>query len=303
MKLNSILLGLGILGSAAAIAALEHRATRHSRNDTARLLEESEAKRMAIRAIQDQAEEARRELNERSEQVAALEQLTTARASVTGSEPLPLRDAAWQPDVPYIDLPKSNLKGIQTLVLDADDEITTEASALYALTDEERSAVRDLYRTMKARYEQLERDHLVQTNLHTARAASQPGEKVSFVILPFPDEADALKTEWREKLQQFVGATRAELIAERVTNSPHMQLMMRRGNSSKRNDYMRLFTRGQNWLSPHPRVTHITFFGGSETSLPGYYTESGSGGTPRGDKWQIPERWRHLITEDMLPAR
>ena len=203
----------------------------------------------------------------------------------------------WDDTVPFCDFPKSLIKSLQVSGLTPDEELSPEAAALFGLTEGDQKTVSDLYSEMKTRFEKLERAHFERT---------QPGRN-SFVLKAFPEESAALKREWAEKLKRLVGQTRGEMLDQSIrTGITPFHLMKRDAKAeAMRRDSRRLFDSGPTWLHRGTAETRLDVTTGVDgngrpTLSIDYHTEGGgrgSGGVPGG---QVPERWRHLLTPDML---
>lgn len=217
------------------------------------------------------------------------------------SEQGAIQERTWQDGAPYVDLPKRLIKSFQIAGLTVDDEVSPEARALFGLSDSETKAVDGLYAEMRQRFEQVEVSHLERT---------KPTE-YHFVLRAFPEQAKALQSEWLQKLSQTVGTRRAELLdgAIRTPIQPHF---MRRGVRDH-GDFIRMRQKGPSWLTRGMVDTQIdlTVDKGADGqpviekmdwSVGGEGGERGNIGVApgAGGMKKLPERWRHLITPDIL---
>jgi hypothetical protein len=213
--------------------------------------------------------------------------------------------SAWDDKSPFVDLPKSIIKSLRIAGLAPDGGISAEAVTLFGLKPEEEKAVRALYDQMKLRFEQVERANFART---------EPG-KNSFVIRAFPEQATALQQEWTEKLKELVGKNRGELLDDSIrTQASPFPLMGRgggRGGAAFADPAVRIagfLDRGQDWFRRGTAEVQITISPGNpgRDGQPTYRIESrtqgegGGGGSWSGRPDQAPERWRHLLTPDVL---
>jgi hypothetical protein len=204
----------------------------------------------------------------------------------------------WDEQILFYDLPKTQINSMQVAGLTDEYEISPEAVALYGLSDSDRKAVITLYHDLRVRFENIERAHFERT---------KPGEN-KFVLRAFPEKAAVLQGEWSEKLSQLLGRNRAEFLDESIRTPlirhPMMRRMMRRGGHVPLGlRHLRFGDRGPDWLHRGTEEIRIdvTFENGPDGQPKQRIRQEGEPGgtsiTPRG---QIPERWRHLLTSDML---
>ncbi len=177
--------------------------------------------------------------------------------------------------------------------LTLDEELSPEAAALFGLSADDQSAVVELYNAMKTRFQQLEREHFERV---------EPG-KNRFVLRAFPEKSAALKSEWGEKLTQLLGSGRGEMLDESIRTGITAFHLMKR--EAMRRDRRMFFDSGPTWLHRGTAETRLDITTGVDrngrpTLSIEHQTEGGgrgSGGVPGG---QVPERWRHLLTPDVL---
>ena len=126
---------------------------------------------------------------------------------------------------------------------------------------------------------------------------------MSFVIAPFPDEAEKLKEDWATELELILGPSRAEIFALYAINGPtgpHGSI------PPLMNWILGLWPRGMDWTRYRTNETRITvIFTSAQTNadrvIPSrtqFYFEGGSG-----SGFGSPNRWPHLITPEILAAR
>jgi hypothetical protein len=202
----------------------------------------------------------------------------------------------WDNDVSFVDLPKSSIASLKVPGLTMDEDLSPEATALFGLSADDQKAVRDLYNNMKARFQKLERAHFERT---------EPN-KNSFVLKAFPEKSAALKSEWVEKLKELVGPTRGELLDQSIrTRLTGFHLMKRNNRGERMGPDMRFFENGPTWLHRGTAKTTLNVTTGVDrngrpTLSIDHETEGGGRGSGGARGGQVPERWRHLLTPDML---
>ena len=133
----------------------------------------------------------------------------------------------WSDVSEYIDLPKAVVRALKVPGLTDEEEISPEAIALLGLTTNEVNAVTQLYREMKARFEQLELANFVRPD----------PKQTSFILRAFPEQTAALKQEWHTNLKDLIGASRAELVDQFVRTPIDIHLV-----NHDRSDLKRLRT-------------------------------------------------------------
>ena len=177
----------------------------------------------------------------------------------------------WDDGLPYIELPRSLATMMRVPALTPQGEISPVATGLYGLTSDERKGILELYHDLKARSEKLQKAHLEQPDRF----------KAYFVIRPFPEEILPLQQEWQRRLKELVGTIRADLVdrAIRASAGPDW---LERG--------MRLFRLNVTWLKNLDGSLGLRF----------EYQDATSAGTESGRIGDVPERWRHLFTPEML---
>jgi hypothetical protein len=123
----------------------------------------------------------------------------------------------WDDVSEHIDLPKAVVRALKVPGLTDEEEISPEAIALLGLTTNDVTAVTQLYREMKDRFEQLERAHFVRPDVKTT----------TFVLRAFPEKTAALKQEWLTKLGELMGISRAGLLNQCVRTPLSFNYFMR----------------------------------------------------------------------------
>ncbi|MBI3416326.1 MAG: hypothetical protein HY043_13610 [Verrucomicrobia bacterium] len=212
----------------------------------------------------------------------------------TQSASAPQNTSRWDDTVPFVDLSKTLIRTLKIPGLTLDEELSPESAAVFGLSEVEQEAVRGLYREMKTRFEKLEREHLQRV---------EPGRN-SFVLKAFPEKSAALKREWGDKLKELVGQTRGSLLDHSIRTDMTMLQIMKRDAIRRR----MLWGGGPTWLHRGTAVSRLNVTTGvDQNDLPnvqqldfqeeGEGGERSSGGVPDG---QVPARWRHLLTPEIL---
>ena len=204
----------------------------------------------------------------------------------------------WEDGAPYVDLPKDLLRSFNIVALTDEDEISPTAKALFGLSDVEHQAATGLYAALKDQFEQIERANLVRTKPTGYR----------FVVRAFPKLAKDLQLEWRQKLSQIVGTNRAELLDASIRNTSGPRF----SRLAKRNFNMAVaHQKGPSWLdrgSAEIRIDLVVDKGNDgELTIQRveWNTDDGQQGKlsirpGTGGLKAMPERWRHLITPEIL---
>ena len=201
----------------------------------------------------------------------------------------------WDETGSFLDLPKSLVGSFRIPGQYGLGEISPEAVMLYGLSPQERESIRILYNQMKARLEKLESDHLDRPD----------AMRSSFVLRPFPEENALLQREWMQKLKEIIGATRAELLDKAMRVPVTVATVARgRGAGGPALDLRTIVNRGPEWLVRGTNTLRIdvTFQKAADGSQSQQieYQEGNGRGTMRGKAGDVPERWRHLLTPEML---
>jgi hypothetical protein len=216
-------------------------------------------------------------------------------SSTRSTEPTP-SNIVWDDKAPFTDLPKSLIVTLQIAGLTSNEEITPEAATLFGLGVEEQNSVRRLYDGLKTRFLQLERAHL-------ERVAP---DKSNFVLRAFPEKSGALQKEWIEKLKQLLGNNRGEMLDRSIRTQSSPTRAARQMNFPM--GPPRAFSTGPSWLQRGDEDIEIELSPGPgrRDGQPSLRIEHrslngrGGNGTFEGSPDRIPERWRHLITPEIL---
>jgi hypothetical protein len=198
----------------------------------------------------------------------------------------------WSDVSEYIDLPKAVVRALKVPGLTDEEEISPEAIALLGLTTNEVNAVTQLYREMKARFEQLERANFVRPD----------PKQTSFILRAFPEQTAALKREWLTDLKDLMGASRAELL-DQFVRTP-VSIFMRGVHRGIERE-LRGMDAGPRWFDRglfEMRIEVQTKIGanGQEIRELRYKSDRPEGGSIGGPRLNIPNRFRHLLTPEML---
>lgn len=202
--------------------------------------------------------------------------------------------APWNDAEPYVDLPKSYLETLRIPGLASDQTVTAEAATLFDLTHLEQESIRILYAEFKLKALALEQAHFKRPDPIQHR----------YVLNPFPETKAALEADWAERLEAIVGKNRAHYLDKSLrTPEPPWKADRRRMESpGEAPDWFRMGTQ------------EVIFQIGESDQHPGgrrmgniRIEVTGQGGGSFGGYWdgkwttkRIPERWRHLLTPEMV---
>ena len=232
----------------------------------------------------------------------------------------------WDDRVDYVDLPKALIPELSipalfnadlpyqrpngTMTVDngaGPDEISPEAISFFGLAASERQGILDLFKEMNGRFKELER-------VHFQRVAPNANE---FVIRAFPGEMAGLKQWWMDELGAMLGTNRAALIANAflVSSGYGTSQLSRRAVPETKEAFDGSFILSEQDMkrrqSPDWRRDGINdiFISVTRTPSPNgviYQRFSIQGGAVgrNGGYVQvvgnIPERVRHLLTQEMI---
>ena len=195
----------------------------------------------------------------------------------------------WNDASEYVDLPKPVVMALKVPGLTDDETLSPEAIALLGLATNEVHAVNEIYQQMKLRTEAVERGNLVKPD----------PEKTRFILRAFPEQAALLKREWLTNLTERIGAGRAELLDQVIRTS--LWPPVRRDHKAFDWDLRtwagpRWFDRGLFDLRIEVENVKLpNALDGLQIRYESDSPESGDLGGP-----DIPARFRHLLTPDML---
>jgi hypothetical protein len=198
--------------------------------------------------------------------------------------------AKWNDASEYVDLPKAVFRALKVPGLTDHEEISPEAIALLGLATNDVYAVNQLYGQMKLRFEQLEHGNLVKPN----------PKKTSFILRAFPEKAAGLKREWLTNLTELIGAGRADLLDQFIRTPLSLPLgdFERRRHMMEMDAGPRWFDRGQ--FEMRIEVEKKIGANGREALTIRYESDRPESGDIGGSLQNLPDRFRHLLTPDML---
>ena len=201
----------------------------------------------------------------------------------------------WDDASEYVDLPKPVAGALGVPGLTDMEELSPELIALLGLTPKDVLAVMQFYHKMKGQVEDLERANLVRHD----------PTKTSFVIRPFPDQVGSLKREWLTTIKGLLGSGRGELL-DRLVHTPRAISLGRLRHLGKP-DFL-LTDTGPRWFDRgifEIRIDIETVIGpaGREIRRFSYESDSPESGSTGGARVRIPERFRHVLTPEMLGVK
>jgi hypothetical protein len=288
MKLINLLLGSGIFINASALNLSSHWNANEIRHATAQLQLEIDRTRIEL-------DKRTAELDVALQELGRFRNVTLTLATQTGFSAelslLPFGEAGWDPNIPFIDLPKWILDRNGVIILNGKAEVTPDAGVLFSLTPDQRQAIQNVYRAYEERVQEIERACFKPTDQHIAEFADRPEPKLSFRLHSFTNEMENLLSEWQEELGRIAGPTRAKLLTEHIRRPrDSLASIMVIGNS------LPWPNRG---AEEHLTILFRTRSDGRPAWA--FHVRSGeNNGSNSGPASRIPERWRHLITEEML---
>ena len=204
----------------------------------------------------------------------------------------------WENGAPYLHLPKTMLGTLRIPGLGLDGGISTEAVSVLGLTPDERTSARSLYTAMRERFEKIEQAHFDRVGLSGS----------SFVIRPFPEESAALQREWLQKLGELIGGTRAVVLDQYVRIPVSLATLAAGGRLGGAGGMSpaSIAQRGPEWLTRGTNEVRIDVTtqnrpdGTPSHSIQYQELPRGGRGTMGSPVGQVPERWRHLLTPEMM---
>jgi hypothetical protein len=176
--------------------------------------------------------------------------------------------------------------------LTEDEQISPEAAAVLGLSTNDIRSVNQLYLQAKLRLEQLERGNFVRPN----------PKKTSYILRAFPEEASALRRGWLTSLTELIGADRAGLL-DQFIRIPLPLTDVRTREDIER--HIRRTQAGPRWFDRglfemRIDVQRVVGASGREGLTIRYQSDRPEGGEVGGSLSDLPERFRHLLTSDML---
>ena len=197
MKPITLLIASAVLGAIMALATWQRNQTLVTRGEIARVSVEISNVQARLDTKAQQIAAVRESGRSVQSEVAAL---ARPQEEVPAWRSMPLGEAGWERDDSFVDIPKRVLKNLRVAGFLFDSEtfhgpltapatnahVGPEATVLLGLSDSEREVLRGTYLEMYNRFEQLQKSRLTRTDVPVAESEPQPGERVSFVIQPFP---------------------------------------------------------------------------------------------------------------------
>jgi len=169
-----------------------------------------------------------------------------------GMSPKPEFQSEWDDSLPYFELPKELIGRLRFMGLDLEGNVSIEAALVFGLKEEERVKVSRLYKDYDARFEQLEKAHF--RSVPFVPEGNENLGKLKFLLEPFPEKGDALKQEWKEQLEMWLGPSRAGYLntslLQPINRKMWMQLL-----KEGRFDFV---NRGPSWLERGNRSVAFT---------------------------------------------
>lgn len=199
----------------------------------------------------------------------------------------------WDESASHIDLRKSLLRSVGFAAIAPDGKLTDDARVLCEMTDSEVNAVQNLYAALNERCLKLEIENFEPI----------PSEKGKYLIRAFPEANAELCREWTKQLKELLGKERAEFLDQMIRTMPSVHARM--SMSMRGIDRIRA---GINWVEAGTNVVVMELVASNirgQSIEVRYGPKEGSGPTGtfgiREDR--VPNRWRHLLTPEVLNAQ
>lgn len=215
-----------------------------------------------------------------------------ARAPLT-RRPANYRNAAtWDDAAAYVELPQDVVLALNLQGLTEEEDLSPDAVALLGLTTNEVKAVTETYQRSKEQMEQLERANLVRPDPKRTR----------YILRRFPENAAALRREWRMSLENLLGPNRGRMLDQLVCR-PEMPSKPLQGKPpGVRPPWMRTgarwFERGDAQIEFE--IETVVRPDGREARKFRYQSDRGENGTFESPQLSIPARFKHLFTPEIL---
>ncbi|HYE33012.1 MAG TPA: hypothetical protein VEH27_16415 [Methylomirabilota bacterium] len=138
----------------------------------------------------------------------------------------PAQWPAWEPDSPFIWVPKTQIDHLAFDIFDGSGRILPQFTNLFALTRRQTEALNRELRDIVEQYSALELRHAHPTNSHLPGIDPSQGPALTIEVPEFAQEAEPLKVQFDQALRKNLGQQRAEMmmnvgrswIGERLNN-------------------------------------------------------------------------------------
>jgi hypothetical protein len=120
----------------------------------------------------------------------------------------------WNPDSPYVWIPKAKLTVFPLTAFEADGSLKPEIGTLFTLPPDAQSQLNARLTRAVADYRTVEREHVERIDEHFAGVAEGEGPKVTLRVNPIPEEGRRLRLEFEAALSDALGRERSDLARE-----------------------------------------------------------------------------------------
>jgi hypothetical protein len=117
----------------------------------------------------------------------------------------------WDNESPYVWLSKEILPSLPIVAFSKDGELDPTVAAMLTLSPSETRELNHKLRTTLEKYRALESAGAEISTNHLPGIQSFPGEKLTIVVNPLPDEGDRLKEEFSSAIKSHLGEQRSGL--------------------------------------------------------------------------------------------
>lgn len=225
MRLNRFAIVIIVGGLALLIGAGQSRRLHEQRHAVTRLAaqvdvtrQQADEARQRLEALREEVEAERRHRDATVAQVAALGRDLAAAEAVTGADPRwlfpPPELPDWNPESPYVWLPKGLLPRLPVQPLGKDGALTPQMAEMLAVEPGRLAVLNRTLRRLVAEFRTQEAAHARITEEHLPGIASAEGEKRTIVVEPLPELSADLRGQFEAALQRELGPQRAALLQE-----------------------------------------------------------------------------------------
>ena len=196
---------------------------------------------------------------------------------------------SWKTGSVHLFVPKAHLSRLEISPVSSTNEVTQVMMDALGMSEVERTRVSQAFQDYLSRFQDIERDLVVESGDHAGQAAQHEGEKTTFVIPPFAENGADLERSLEESVMQSLGASRGELFMAQ------MDSVLRRRFSDSGAQGRRITFVDQPQPDGTSKYRIITESFNDQGHSLGLHDETSSDGG-------IPERFQHLIGFESVAA-
>lgn len=190
----------------------------------------------------------------------------------------------WNDDSPYLYLRKRHLAKMAIPALTSENLLTETIMDALGMDDQERRATADAIAKLTHRFQQLERESIVELDEHPERAQQHHGTKTTFLIPRMEDTRQRLQGELEGSLTTILGSERAQIFLGHADSAIRENL-----NHFGKTARTITFVDDDNEIGTEPNHRVIMQTLRDDGTVISTYDRSSSDG-------EIPANVRHLIT-------